>query len=188
MRFQRLLWVLGIIPFTIAFLVSCHAEFDPTPTRYLPPSPAVPPPEPISTDLLEGNSQLPPCVDDARFVEDLTVPDASVVSPGQELDKRWSVRNQGSCDWGPDYRLVRLDEGEIQSADQVALYPARSGTLGIWQVVVTAPRDTGEYLASWRAMNPRGEFFGEEVFILIEVAALTVTPSPAPLLSATEEN
>jgi hypothetical protein len=109
------------------------------------------------------------CVNSATYQEDLTVPDGSIVAPGERLDKRWSVRNSGSCDWGPQYRLVRLDAGAVESRDELALYPARAGTQAVWQVELIAPETPGEYLASWQARAPNGEFFGEQVFVLIEV-------------------
>jgi hypothetical protein len=36
-------------------------------------------------------------------------------------------------------------------------------------VELVAPQEPGEYLASWQARAPDGEFFGEQVFVLIEV-------------------
>jgi len=109
------------------------------------------------------------CVNGASFVEDLTVPDGTSVSPGERLDKRWAVQNSGSCDWGPDYRLVQLDSGSFVGPHESALYPARAGENAVWQVELFAPEEPGEYLASWQARAPNGEFFGEQVFVLIEV-------------------
>src|SRR3972149_6412987 len=51
-----------------------------------------PPPRPTATSLCQNN---------ASFIEDLTIPDGTQVLPGEALDKRWSVSNSGSCDWGP---------------------------------------------------------------------------------------
>lgn len=110
------------------------------------------------------------CVDDARFVEDLTVPDGSLARPGEKLDKRWAVLNAGTCDWGAGYRLVRTDESSIEAREELALYPARPGETAIWQIEMTAPQDIGQHIASWQARSPDGNFFGERVFVLIEVA------------------
>lgn len=118
------------------------------------------------------------CVNDARFVADLTVPDGTIVLPGEQLDKRWSVVNAGSCDWGVDYRLVREGTGAIEGPAEMALYPARAGAAAEWRVALRAPEAPGEYLARWRARAPEGSFFGEEVFVLIFVEAPTATPSP----------
>ena len=109
------------------------------------------------------------CVNGASFVEDLTVPDGTSVSPGERLDKRWAVQNSGSCDWGPGYSLVQLDGRSLAGQQEWALYPARAGENAVWQLELVAPQEPGEYLASWQARAPNGEFFGEQVFVLIEV-------------------
>ena len=128
----------------------------------------------------------PFCQNDARFVEDLTIPDGSLASPGAELDKRWSVLNAGTCDWNAGYRLVRVGTSAIEGVSELALYPARAGATAEWQVVVRAPAEPGEYLARWRARAPDGALFGEEVFLLIFVEEPTAVPSASPSPSATQ--
>ena len=123
------------------------------------------------------------CTNDARFVADLTVPDGTIVSPGEEIDKRWSVLNAGTCDWTSGYRLVRVGTGAIGGPAELALFPARSGSTGEWQVSLQAPQEPGEYLARWRARAPDGSSFGEEVFVLIFVEE--PTPLPTATASAT---
>jgi hypothetical protein len=121
-------------------------------------------------------------VDDALYLEDLTVPDGTTVAPGEQVDKRWSMRNTGTCDWGPGYRLSPLGTNALAEEGEVALYPARAGAEAIWRVTFAAPREEGEYLGQWQAVSPQGEAFGEAVFALIEVvgpqtlAAQTATP------------
>jgi hypothetical protein len=111
-------------------------------------------------------------------VADLTVPDGTIVSPGAEIDKRWSVLNAGTCDWVEGYRLVRVGTGAIEGPGELALYPARAGSTAEWQVILQAPEEPGEYLARWRARAPDGSLFGEEVFVLIFVEEPTLVPSP----------
>ncbi len=109
------------------------------------------------------------CINDARFVEDLTVPDGSVAAPGEVMDKRWAVLNAGTCDWGAGYRLVRIDDGPIDAPQELALYPARAGESGVWSIQIIAPQQSGDQVASWQAQSPDGAFFGDQVFVLIEV-------------------
>ena len=150
-------------------LVGCGSRPLVEPTAYSAPAvtvaasqtqPAVATIAPAPTDV---------CVNGASFIEDLTVPDGTSVSPGERLDKRWAVQNSGSCDWGSGYRLVQVDSGSLEGRDESALYPARAGENAVWQVELVAPQEPGEYLASWQARAPNGEFFGEQVFVLIEV-------------------
>jgi hypothetical protein len=120
------------------------------------------------------------CLDGATFLEDLTVPDGTVVLPGEALDKRWSVRNSGTCDWGPDYRLVRVGTSDIEGPAEIALFPAEAGSTAVWQVALVAPNAPGEYLGRWQARGPDGATFGDEVFVLIVVELPTPTPTEEP--------
>lgn len=120
-----------------------------------------------------------PCIDDAVFLSDLTIPDGTLVQPGQVLDKRWSVRNSGTCDWGPGYQLVPILPNPLASDGPLALYPARAGADAVWQVTVQVPSQPGDIIGRWQAQAPGGTTFGQEVFINIRVANVTATPAPA---------
>ncbi|MGH2628076.1 MAG: NBR1-Ig-like domain-containing protein, partial [Anaerolineales bacterium] len=81
------------------------------------------PPSLPATATVEATATLEPCRADATFLEDLTIPDGSIVGPGEEIDKRWAVENSGTCDWGPGYALVRLSSDELSGPAQIDLYP-----------------------------------------------------------------
>jgi len=153
------------------WLSGCRVVQAPTPTAYSAPQPlAFATVEPLASTSQPG-SQVEACVNQARFIEDLTIPDGSRVQPGELLDKRWAVLNSGNCNWGPGYRLIRADAGNLEAPGELALYPARAGEPAVWQVLLTAPRAPGEYLASWQARSPSGEPFGDPVFVFFEVVA-----------------
>ncbi len=123
------------------------------------------------------------CVDDAAFISDLTLPDGSPAAPGDGLSKQWSVQNTGTCDWGPDYRLVPILPNPLADGNPVALYPARAGIQAIWQVSIHVPESEGEVIGRWQAQNPDGVAFGQEVYVVLEVASPTALPptgSPTP--------
>lgn len=113
-------------------------------------------------------------------MEDVTVPDGSIFVPGATFEKIWSVRNSGSCDWGPEHRLVSLGDPVLDGPAESALFPARAGAVAEWRLSLRAPDAPGEYLARWQARGPEGVRFGDEVFVLIFVELPTPTPSPAP--------
>ena len=105
--------------------------------------------------------------------------------PRESLEKRWSVSNSGSCDWGPDYRLVHVGTSEIEGPAEVALFPASAGSTAVWEVALVAPSAPGEYLGRWQARAPDGSLFGDEVFVLIVVSYLTSAPKEAQLVGLT---
>lgn len=109
------------------------------------------------------------CVNDAAFVEDLTVPDSTVVAPGQSVDKQWAVTNNGTCDWGADHRLRPIAGNPLVSGRAEALYPARAGAAATWRVTFEAPTEPGEYIGEWQAFDPAGTPFGDTVFLVLEV-------------------
>jgi hypothetical protein len=159
---------IGLTMVLACLLTACASESAANPTRSASSSLVVPTPTQPSPDSQQATSTT--CINDARFVEDLTITDGFVARPDEVLDKRWAVLNAGSCDWSAGYRLVRIDEGIIEAPEELALYPARAGEAGVWSVQLTAPSEPGEQRASWQAQAPDGSFFGDPVFVLIQVS------------------
>jgi hypothetical protein len=110
------------------------------------------------------------CTDGLVFMGDLTYPDRSRVQPGQSLEKRWKVRNSGTCDWGPDYSFRWIGGTPLSSREEFALYPAVSGSEAVIAVLLTAPSAAGEYIFNWRAFSPTGTGFGDILYIDIVVS------------------
>jgi hypothetical protein len=103
------------------------------------------------------------------FVDDVTIPDYSIVAPGSSLDKQWLVQNSGSCNWDNHYRLRLVDGIELGASPEQALYPARAGMQAILRIIFTAPLEGGEYDSEWQAFDAKGFPFGESFFIKIIV-------------------
>jgi hypothetical protein len=145
------------------------------------PAPEAPTSAPTAPGAPGGPQPTELCTNEAVYLEDLTVPDGTIVSPGQRLDKRWAVRNTGSCNWNAAYRLVPLGESEFSAPEAVALYPARAGEVATLQVVLDAPGSPGEYASRWQPQAPDGSLFGEPVFVFVLVEQPTPTPEPTPI-------
>ena len=114
-------------------------------------------------------SSTPSCTNDLTFIEDLTIPDQTVVSPGVTLDKRWQVENSGSCNWDERYRIKLITETNLATPSEQALYPARSGTQATIRVLFIAPSEPGTHRSAWQAFSPLGEPFGEPFYIELVV-------------------
>jgi hypothetical protein len=114
-------------------------------------------------------SPTPDCQSNLLYLEDITIPDGTDVNPSDSLDKRWMVENNGTCNW--DYRFgLKLIAGPAMGADpEQALYPARSGNQVEVQIQFTAPQEPGLYRSAWQAADPEGKFFGDPIFIEINV-------------------
>jgi len=109
------------------------------------------------------------CIDGLAFVDDLTIPDYTLVAPGSMLDKQWLVQNSGSCNWDGRYRLRLVGGDALGAFPEQALYPARAGMQATLRIVFTAPLEAGEYFSEWQAFDARGISFGESFLIRIIV-------------------
>jgi hypothetical protein len=109
------------------------------------------------------------CVNDLRFLEDLTIPDNMFSSFGLALDKQWLVENSGTCNWNSAYRLRNIGGAELGAPQEIALYPARAGTQARIQILFTAPFTEGVYESAWQAMDANGNPFGDPIYIRIAV-------------------
>jgi hypothetical protein len=107
--------------------------------------------------------------DDAKWVEDVTVPDGTQMSPGQDFVKTWKIRNTGSCTWGTGYAPIFAygeKMGGIAEPLTGAVAPGEEVEIS---VRFKAPTNTGEFSSTWRMANASNIPLGENVFVLIVV-------------------
>ncbi len=136
------------------------------PTLVLPtPTATVVKPTKDATAVSEEKS----CQDVLSFVSDISIPDGTVVSPGGEIDKRWEVKNSGTCDWGKDYTIRLVSGDALGVAEEQSLIPAAAGKTATIQIVFTAPDKSGTYRSAWQAANPNGDLFGDEFYVEVKV-------------------
>jgi hypothetical protein len=124
------------------------------------------------------------------YVSDVTIPDNTEVAPGQKLTKTWKVRNNGTCVWAAGFTF-RFTGGESMGGSTLTLSQAvQAGSETNLSVELTAPNSTGSYRGNWRMATAGGDFFGDEVYILIVVddAAATSTQSASATTGATATN
>jgi hypothetical protein len=114
-------------------------------------------------------SPTPTCNNDLLFVDDISIPDGSVVAPGKRLDKRWKVENAGSCNWDVEYEVRLIAGPDMGATSPQALFPALSGTEVEIRMLFKVPEEPGSYRSAWQAFDPQGNPFGETFFIDIVV-------------------
>lgn len=108
--------------------------------------------------------------DSLSYVADVTVPDDTSMSPGQDFLKTWKVKNSGSCPWGSGYKLVYAGyadkmSGQFQPLTGV-IQPGQEVEIS---VQFTAPDAADQYLSAWQMSNPAGVTFPEIIFVKIIV-------------------
>ncbi|HSA99821.1 MAG TPA: NBR1-Ig-like domain-containing protein [Anaerolineales bacterium] len=109
------------------------------------------------------------CSNNLKYVQDLTVPDDTIMTFGMTFDKQWLVENSGTCNWSSDYRFKHIGGGALGAPEEIALYPARAGTQAIIQVRFTTPFTEGVYESAWQAVDANGAPFGDPLYIRITV-------------------
>jgi len=115
------------------------------------------------------------CINNSAFVADVTVPDKTVLAPGQAFTKIWRVRNTGTCTWGTDEELVFV-RGETMTKTLTIAIPATApGATVDLSIAMTAPAAPGAHIADWRMRNHGGAIFGTTLNVAI------IVPGPTPI-------
>jgi hypothetical protein len=133
------------------------------------------------------------------YVSDVTIPDGTVMAPGQAFVKTWKFQNSGTCAWTSDYQIA-FTSGKAMSGSTTPIGKAvSSGSNVNISVSMIAPTAVGTYTGNWHLTDDSGNGFGAYVYVQIKVskdaATLTVTPTitatgdtstPTDTLEATE--
>lgn len=118
------------------------------------------------------------------FVRDVSIPDNTQMDPGESFTKTWQVLNSGSCAWDAGFKFQNTG-GNAMSATALTLPSSvASGATFDLSVTMNAPSASGTARGNWRMSTAAGEFFGDEVFVVIVVgsaapAATNTTGAPA---------
>lgn len=163
---RRKLISVSIFFYLWLFLSACAGNSNALSTPFLP---TIVPTETLFLSFPVSLTPTPTCIDGLAFLDDVTIPDNSIVTPGSALDKQWLVQNSGSCNWDSRYRLRIVGGDALGVSPEQALYPARAGMQATLRIVFNAPLDAGEYFSEWQAFDAKGIPFGETFFIKIIV-------------------
>jgi len=146
------------------------AQVRKTAAAYTPPVTDTPEasPTPRSTATPEASS-TPAVCDAAKYVSDITVPDNTQMTPGQQFVKTWQIKNTGTCTWATGYTLI-YGYGEKMNGKAVALTTdVPPGATAELSVNLTAPAKAGSYTGAWRMSNAKGYPFGDFYTVVITV-------------------
>lgn len=97
----------------------------------------------------------------ARFVEDVTIEDRTVLDESEAFTKVWRLENIGDCTWTTEYEVF-FSAGYRMSAPAVINMPetvAPGETVDISMDMV-APGEPGTYTGYWLLRDETGDIFG----------------------------
>ena len=107
--------------------------------------------------------------DDAKFVNDVTIPDNTVLSPGQLFVKTWAIKNTGSCNWSTYYQLKFYSGDKMNGHNFQLTSMVYSGDTTTFSIQMYAPDALGTYTGTWSMMNDKQGYFGDFVTVKIIV-------------------
>lgn len=135
--------------------------------------------------LPEPDIDLANCTNSMAFVADLTIPDDTVVGPGETFEKGWRLRNNGTCPWTTGYSLVFAGDNQMGAPNTIPLTtPVPPGEEMSIFVTFTAPQTEGTYRSDWAMATSSGQRFGvdgpadEVIWAQIVVGAPQPTAEP----------
>jgi hypothetical protein len=109
----------------------------------------------------------------SAYEGDVTIPDGTILKPGESFVKVWAVRNTGNCTWDEGYRFVFV--GGDRDMNPVDIEFRSSGDFvgpgeGVnLSVPLMAPGAEGKYIGTWRMQSDSGYYFGTPLTVVFEV-------------------
>ncbi|MCZ2128027.1 MAG: hypothetical protein LC099_09685 [Anaerolineales bacterium] len=168
---------------TVEAFLSATATETEMPATGTPEATFTPPPTDTATPAFTATPVCP----QAQFITDVTIPDGTVMTPGQTFTKKWRIRNTGQCAWS-GYSLV-FDTGDSMGGPaSQAIGSINPGQEFDLEVNLTAPTAPGSYRGYWRIVTNSSVlvpilngYQGRAFYVDVKVQApVTATPTNAP--------
>ena len=139
-------------------------------------------PAPTPTAFVPENAA--DCVNNAKFVSDVTIPDNSNITAGSAFTKTWRIQNAGTCIWWSGYTLEHYSENALSAPASVPLPVTNPGENADISVDLVAPSVAGTYRGNFVVKNPEGLIMqvdnDSRLWLIIDVGA---APTAAPTVS-----
>ena len=141
----------------------------------------------LSTQTLACDQAVP------GFPIDVTIPDDTILAPGEAFTKIWRLQNAGSCTWTLYYSAAFFYGDRMDAPPSVpfsqAVPPGATVEIAIEMI---APLTPGTYQGNWKLSNAEGALFGigpngdSPFWVRINVSETlpgtpTITPTYTPL-------
>ncbi len=122
---------------------------------------------------------------------DVSIPDGTILDPGEEFIKIWRITNTGTCEWTSDYTIEWFSGDILGITNETKIInPVRPGETVDIAIDMIAPLKVGVYQSNWKICDPAKVCFGlgpngaYPFWARIQVRQLiTVTPSSMPTLT-----
>jgi uncharacterized cupredoxin-like copper-binding protein len=126
-----------------------------------------------TSSVAGGNTALG--CDNSVYVADVTIPDNTVMAPGQAFKKTWKIQNNGTCPWTNTYTVTFLSGNKMNGIAEPITVTVEPGSSADLTVNMTAPTTNGDAVSYWKLSNANNQQFGTSFYVLIKVGGSTVT-------------
>ncbi|KAK4323865.1 hypothetical protein Pmani_005502 [Petrolisthes manimaculis] len=114
---------------------------------------------------LQSHNKLP----QMTFVKDITIGEGESVPPCTRFIKTWRLENTGEEGWPVGCSLVYTGGEKMGAPLQVSVSPLAAGQVADVSVEMVSPAETGLYSSKWRMTTPQGNFFGDNIWVIVQV-------------------
>ncbi|XP_065176856.1 protein ILRUN-like [Sycon ciliatum] len=124
------------------------------------------------------------------LLADMTVGEGESVAPEKLFTKLWRLRNNGISSWPEGCYLTFVRGDSIGPCTRVNMPPLGRNVMADVRISMLAPRDSGHYCSEWRMCMADGTFFGDTVWVIVQVAddgLLDLTQQMSSLTTSAEE-
>lgn len=100
-----------------------------------------------------------PC-NKAAYVDDLSIPDDTVLATNATFTKIWRIRNDGTCTWTTSYTVYFDSGSQMGAAASIPLTrTVNPGETYDISIPMTAPASPGTYTGNWKMKDQNGVNF-----------------------------
>ena len=117
---------------------------------------------PVANATPQPTDQADERCNQIEFISDATIPDGTLMTPGNEFIKTWRLKNSGTCAWTSGYALI-FDHGDQMDGDAMVQFTSgevKPGEAVDISVRLTAPEKDGTYQGHWKLRSDKNEIFG----------------------------
>lgn len=103
------------------------------------------------------------------FVRDVTIGEGESIPPNTPFVKTWRIQNSGDDVWPPGCCLKFVSGVQFGHQDRVMVDSINPGSMTDISIEMISPSDTGLHEGRWRMSTATGSFFGEFIWVILQV-------------------
>ncbi|KAG7164931.1 ILRUN-like, partial [Homarus americanus] len=103
------------------------------------------------------------------FVKDITIGEGESVPPSTRFIKTWRIQNTGEDGWPSGCSLIFTGGEQLGAPSHVSVSSLGAGEVADISVEMVSPSQTGLYSSKWRMTTAQGNFFGDTIWVIVQV-------------------